>query len=299
MDEQFCTVGEITLCYEEFGNPGDEPLLLIMGLGAPMTAWPEPLIEDLVEQGFRVIRFDNRDAGHSTVLSSAGVPTTAATLAGRKSAARYTLSDLAGDAAGLLDQLGIAEAHVVGASMGGMIAQTLAIERPSRVRTLASIMSTTGRKTVGTPHPRVMRQLVKPPPASGGIEAEIEHFVEFFRSVGSRGDLFDEAALRETARIALERGSPRSGTLRQLAAVTSSPDRTRMLRRLRLPTLVVHGSADRLITPSGGRATAKAIPGSSYLELSGMGHDFPAAYLPLIASAVVANARRAAVLTAA
>ena len=294
MEEQFCEVGDITLAYEEFGAGNSEPLLLIMGLGGPLTAWPVPLCEQLVEQGFHVIRFDNRDVGHSTVLDDLGLPPVAATLAGRKTAARYSLSDMASDAAGLLDHLGIETAHVVGASMGGMIAQVLTIEHSHRVRSLGSIMSTTGRKTVGTPHPTIMRALVKQPPTHLGREAEIEHFLEFFRSVGSRGHLFNDDEFREAARISLERGSTRAGTLRQLAAVTTTADRTRKLRTINQPALVIHGSADRLIHASGGRATAKAIPGSTYLEFSGMGHDFPSLLLPQITSAITANAARAA-----
>jgi len=294
MEEQFCEVGGISLCYEEFGVGNPEPLLLIMGLGAPMTAWPLAFCEQLVEQGFHVIRFDNRDIGRSTVLENLGVPPVGATLAGRKSAARYSLSDMAADAAGLLDHLEIDSAHVVGASMGGMIAQVLTIEHGRRVRSLTSIMSTTGRRTAGTPHPTVMRSLVKQPPTHLGREAEIEHFVEFFRSVGSRGELFEADAIRDSARAALERGSTRGGTLRQLAAVSSSPDRTRRLRTLKQPVLVIHGSADRLIHPSGGRATAKAVPGSTYLEFSGMGHDFPSVLIPQMISAITAITRRAA-----
>ena len=293
MSEQFAQVGEVELCYDQFGEPSGAPLLLIMGLGAPMTAWPNGFCELLAEHGFFVTRFDNRDIGRSTIMSKAGVPSTASVLAGRRSVAPYRLSDMAADAAGLLDEIGLGSAHVVGASMGGMISQVLAIEHPSKVRSLTSIMSTTGRKTAGMPSPNVFRGFVKPPPVGQGIEAEIEHFVGVFRTVGSRGDLWEEDAIRALAREALERGSTRSGTIRQLAAITSASDRTRLLRSLKVPALVIHGSADRLIHPSGGRATARAIPGSTYMEFSGMGHDLPTPLWRQMASAIAENARRA------
>lgn len=293
MPEQFAQVGEIELCYEQFGSPNGSPLLLIMGLGAPMTAWPTAFCQRLAEQGFFVTRFDNRDIGRSTLLKSSGVPSVASVLAGRRGTVPYRLSDMASDAAGLLDQIGVGSAHVVGASMGGMITQTLAIEHPSKVRSLTSVMSTTGRRTAGFPSPIVFKDFVKPPPVGQGIEAEIEHFVGVFRRVGSRGELWEEDVIRDLAREALERGSTRSGTIRQLVAITSASDRTRLLRALKVPALVIHGAADRLIHPSGGRATAKAIPGATYLEFSGMGHDLPTPLWSQMISAITENARRA------
>ncbi|MEI2701005.1 MAG: alpha/beta hydrolase [Baekduia sp.] len=294
MEERYCELGDVCLCFEEFGaDRGGEPLLLIMGLGAPMIAWPVGFCEQLVEAGFDVIRFDNRDVGRSTVLHHAGVPRRRDTLAGRKVAARYSLSEMARDAVGLLDHMGFKKAHVVGASMGGMIAQVLAIEHPDRVLSLTSIMSTTGRKTVGRPHPGALRMMAKEPPTGMGIEAEIDHFVQFFRSVGSKGSLFEEDVIRALAEEALTRGSTRAGTMRQLAAITTTPDRTRALRRLKVPSLVIHGTADRLVHVSGGRATARALPGSTYLEFADMGHDLPSALWPQMVAAISSLARSA------
>lgn len=291
MGEQFAQVGEIELCYDQFGDPGDEPLLLIMGLGTPMNAWPVPFCERLAERGFFVTRFDNRDIGRSTILRELGVPPLRHVLTGRRSTAPYRLSAMAADSAGLLDTLGIGAAHIVGASMGGMIAQLLAIEHPRRVRSLTSIMSNTGRKGVGAPHPQVLRAFLKPPPREAALA--VDHVASTFRAIGSPPPLYDEHAIREIATESLQRGISRNGTLRQLAAITSASDRTRRLHDVRVPTLVIHGSADKLVDPSGGRATARAVPGATYLQFGGMGHDLPESLWPLMLSAISDNARRA------
>ena len=291
MSEQFADVGGgIRLCYETFGDPADPPLLLIMGLATQMVAWHEDFCSKLVDEGFHVIRFDNRDIGRSTHLDGAPTPTLRQLLVRRPPAA-YRLEDMAGDTAGLLDALGIAAAHVVGVSMGGMIAQTLAATRPERVLSLASIMSTTGGRLVGQPQLRVMPIFLKQAPRER--DAFIEHTETLFKTIGSSGIQRDDAELREVAGLMYDRGLDPNGSARQLAAIIASGNRTPALRRITAPTVVIHGTADRLVRPSGGRATAKAIAGSKLVKVEGMGHDLPRAAWDQIIAAIVENARRA------
>ena len=291
MNEQFCDVGGgIRLCYETFGNPSDPALLLIMGLGTQMVAWHEDFCARLVDEGFHVIRYDNRDIGRSTHLKDAPTPTLGQ-LAMRRPPAAYLLEDMANDAVGLLDCLGIERAHVVGASMGGMIAQTLAATRPERVLSLTSIMSTTGSRRVGQPAYRVLPIFLRQAPSDR--EAFIEHTVTLFETIGSRGIERDDDELREVAGLMFDRGLDPGGTSRQLAAIIASGNRTNALRNITAPTVVVHGTADRLVRPSGGRATARAIPGAKLVKVEGMGHDMPRAAWDQIVSAIVSNAQRA------
>jgi pimeloyl-ACP methyl ester carboxylesterase len=291
MNEQFCDIGGgISLCYETFGNPGDPALLLIMGLGTQMVAWHEDFCAQLVDEGFYVIRYDNRDIGRSTHLKDAPTPTLGQ-LVMRRPPAAYLLEDMANDAAGLLDCLGIERAHVVGASMGGMIAQTLAATRPERVLSLTSIMSTTGSRRVGQPAYRVLPIFLKQAP--NDREAFIEHTVTLFETIGSRGIERDDDELREVAGQMFDRGLDPRGTSRQLAAIMASGNRTNALRNITAPTVVVHGTADRLVRPSGGRATARAIPGAKLVKVEGMGHDMPRAVWDQIVGAIVSNAQRA------
>ena len=273
MDERFCDVGDVTLCYETFGDAGDPAVLLVMGLGTQMVAWQEDFCEELAGRGFHVIRFDNRDVGRSTWLDHVRPPTRGEILRRRPRLPAYTLSDMAADAAGLLDCLGIEAAHVVGASMGGMIAQTLAAERPERVLSLVSIMSTTGSFWVGQPALRLYPYLLRPPPRDR--EAYLEAIVLLFGAIGGPGFPRDVEDLRRLAATSFERGVNHHGTERQIAAILASGDRTRALRRITAPTLVIHGKADRLVRPSGGRATAKAITGARLELIDGMGHDLP------------------------
>ena len=292
MDEQFADIGNgITLCYETFGEAGHPSVLLIMGLGTQMLAWHEDFCRDLAGRGFRVIRFDNRDIGRSTHLDDVPPPTAAQLLRRSKRAAAYRLSDMADDAAGLLDALGIDAAHVVGASMGGMIAQSMAARHPDRVRSLVSIMSNTGARFSGQPALRVYPTFVQRP-ARHRDEA-VERSVRLFRIVGSTGFERDEDELRELARTAYERAYNPAGAGRQLAAILASGDRTRELRGIRVPTLVIHGDADRLIAPSGGRATARAIPGARLMRIPGMGHDLPRGAWPRILDAIATQAHAA------
>jgi pimeloyl-ACP methyl ester carboxylesterase len=290
-EERRATVGEVELAYQTLGDPGDRPLLLIMGLAAQMIWWPDGLCELLANRGFWLIRFDNRDCGHSSVVDALGTPSLQEAFAGGDGAAPYTLSELAGDAAGLLDALGIGAAHVVGASMGGMIAQALAIEHPDRVLSLTSIMSTTGERAVGRPTAAAQQVLMTPPPLDDR-EAYVDSVAAARAVLGSPGLERDEAWTREIAGRSFDRGVHPSGTLRQLVGIIRSPDRTEALRRLRLPTTVIHGTDDPLISVSGGEATAAAIPGAELVLIEGMGHDLPPASWEPIVDAVAANAER-------
>jgi len=268
----------IELCYEPFGDAAGRPLLLIMGLGAHMTHWDESVCALFVDRGFFVVRYDNRDVGLSTKLDDAPAPNVLAALGGDTSSAAYTVDDMAADAAGLLDHLGIASAHVVGASMGGMIAQALAIGHPARVRSLTSIMSTTGDRSVGFTHPEAMPALLQRAPADR--EGFAEHHIRTFTAIGSPGYPPDPEHLRERGRTTFDRCYHPLGVGRQLIAIAASADRTQALSTLSVPTLVIHGEADPLIDVSGGRATAAAVPGVRLLTFPGMGHDLPAALMP-------------------
>lgn len=280
----------IEIAYERFGDADAPPVLLVMGLGAQLIQWPDGFCAELVARGLHVIRFDNRDAGASTHFSDAPTPDFAAAMRGDFSSAVYTLSDMAADAVGLLDALGISSAHVVGASMGGMIAQTMAIEHPARVRSLTSIMATTGDRAVGQPRPEGLRAFSGPPAVTR--EEAIERMVAVSRILGSPGFPRDEDAVRERAGRAYDRGHDPIAMVRQGVAVIASGDRTARLRTLDLPALVVHGADDLLVDPSGGRATAEAIPGAELVVIDGMGHDLPRALWPRLADLVAKLVRR-------
>jgi pimeloyl-ACP methyl ester carboxylesterase len=296
MTESFCRVGDIDLCYETFGDPTDPALLLIMGLGTQMLGWHESFCEQLAGRGFHVIRFDNRDIGRSTILRNKPIPTTGQLLRRDKTAASYSLSDMAADGIGILDHLGIEQAHVVGASMGGMIAQETAIGWPDRVLSLCSIMSNTGSRWSGQPAIALYSILLRPAPTERS--AAIEHGVRVFTEIGSPGFERDELELREVIERSYERGHDRSGPARQLAAIIAGGNRTERLQRLDVPTVVIHGTKDRLVSPTGGRAVARAIPGAKLVEIEGMGHDLPRGAWPRVIDAIAANAARAAVAAA-
>jgi pimeloyl-ACP methyl ester carboxylesterase len=283
----------VELCYQTLGDPDGEPLLLVMGLGGPLTWWDDELCRLLVERGFHVIRYDNRDAGRSTRVEgrvSRGALVRA--FAGLPVRAPYSLRDLAADGLALLDHLGLASAHVVGVSMGGMIAQTMAIEAPGRVRSLTSIMSTTGRRTVGWQHPSLL------PALAGGSKADKAAYVErsarLWAQIGSPRWPMSPEETRQRAAETYDHGVSESGTLRQVLAILTQADREPRLRGLRVPALVVHGLADRMVHVSGGRATAAAIPGAELVLVDGMGHDLPAPLFPMLADAVRRTADRAA-----
>jgi pimeloyl-ACP methyl ester carboxylesterase len=281
----------IDIAYERFGDPAAPPVVLIMGIATQMLAWPDGLVDLLVGHGFHVIRFDNRDVGLSTHLTAAPVPNLPAALAGDTSSASYTLSDMAADTVGLLDALGVPSAHVVGASMGGFIAQSIAIEHPTRVRSLTSMMSSTGDRGVGQLAPEALA-LFAAPPATTRQQA-IDRAVAAFRVVGSPGYPIDEAAIAARTGVAYDRAYDPLGIARQAVAVLASGDRTAALRTVAVPTLVLHGSADRMCDVSGGRATAAAIPGARLVIYDGMGHDLPRALWPQFADEIAAIARRA------
>ncbi len=290
-EELMAPANGLELCYQEIGDPDGEPLLLVMGLATQMVAWAEEFCELLAERGFRVVRFDNRDIGRSTRIEAGGVPSRLEMFVGRRAGAPYLLRDMAADAFGLMDHLGIDSAHLVGASMGGMIVQSAAIERPERVRSIVSIMSTTGSRRVGHPSFRTYGLLLGRPPRER--EAAIERVVKTFRLIGSPGYPFEEERIRELAGRSFDRGHSQAGIARQLHAITASGDRTSALRKLRVPALVLHGKNDFLVNPSGGRATAKAIPGASLKLVDGMGHDLPRPLWPEFAEEIAANAARA------
>jgi pimeloyl-ACP methyl ester carboxylesterase len=289
-DEQFAPANGIELCYQEMGEPEGEPLLLTMGLATQMIAWDEEFCAMLAERGFRVVRFDNRDIGRSTRIREGGVPNTLDLFVGRGDPA-YRLRDMAADTIGLMDHLGIDSAHVVGASMGGMIAQCLAIGYPDRVRSLTSIMSTTGSRRVGHPSYRTFGLLLGKRPRER--EAAIERVVKTFRTIGSPGYPFEEEHIRDLAGRSFDRGHSQAGIARQLHAITASGDRTSHLRKLEVPTAVIHGKNDVLVNPSGGRATAEAIPDARLKMIDGMGHDMPRALWPTFAEEIACNAARA------
>jgi pimeloyl-ACP methyl ester carboxylesterase len=289
--EQFCDVGRgVSLCYEAFGDPTDSPLLLVMGLGTQMVGWPEDFCRQLAARGFHVVRFDNRDIGRSTHFPGRP-PTVPQLLRRRFPAGQYTLKDMAEDAAGLVRALDLAPAHVVGASMGGMIAQTLAAREPALVRSLVSIMSTTGNRRQGQPALGLYRVLLKRAPSDR--EGFIKHMERVFAAIGSTGVPQDTEEIREIAARSFDRGHDPAGPGRQLAAILASGDRTPDLEKVAAPTLVVHGSSDRLVRPSGGRATARAIPGARLMIVEGMGHDLPRAAWPEILDQVTEHARAA------
>jgi pimeloyl-ACP methyl ester carboxylesterase len=291
MPEQFCDVGRgVTLCYETFGEPADPTALLVMGLGVQMIGWREDFCAELARRGFHVVRFDNRDAGHSTHFP--GRPPSVGQLLRRSFAPeQYTLSDMAEDTAGLLRELELGPAHVIGASMGGMIGQMLATEHPDQVTSLTSIMSTTGSRLKGQPALALYRFLLKRAPSER--DAYIDHTTTVFRAIGSPGFEFNEDDIRDLAARSYDRDDDRNATGRQLAAILASGNRTSALRRISAPTLVVHGADDRLVSPSGGRATAKAIPGAQLMLVDGMGHDLPRKLWPRLIDAIEKHARSA------
>ena len=281
----------IEMVYEAFGDPADPTVLLIMGLGVQMLGWDAQFCELLAGRGFHAVRFDNRDVGRSTKIEGGPRPDLMAAAMGDASSASYTLDEMADDCAALLEHIDVEGAHVVGASQGGMIAQTLAIRHPGRVLSLASIMSTTGDPAVGQPHPEALPALLARPPAD--LQEYAEFVVGAFRIIGSPGFEADEEKLRERARASFERGYYPDGTARQLLAILASGDRTEALRRLDVPTVVIHGTDDVLIDVSGGKATVAAIPGARLELIPGMGHDLPRQLWPRFVDLIAENAARA------
>ncbi len=280
----------ITIEYEEFGSRDGRPLLLIMGLGAQMILWREDFCEQLAARGHRVIRFDNRDVGKSSSCDHLGTPDVmaafTAALTRQPITAPYLIRDMAADAAGLLDALHIEKAHVVGASMGGMIAQALAIEFPAWVRSLTSIMSSTGNPNLPQAKPEAMGALLAPPPTNR--EQSIERGVMVFRAIGSPGFPFDEAEIRQLAARSYDRGFNPTGVVRQMVAILASGSRKEALKSVHAPALVIHGKDDPLVPVEAGKDTAEAIPNARLLLIDGMGHDLPRPVWPQIIDAISA-----------
>lgn len=283
----------IELEYEHQGDPQAPAILFIMGLGAQLTGWDDEFIAGFVRRGFQTIRFDNRDVGLSTKWpegQSMG-PLLFQAMQGQPVQAPYALTELAADAEGLLDALAIASCHVVGVSMGGMIAQLLALRAPQRVRSLTSIMSTTNDRGLPPPEPHILPTLLSAP--SGDRQARIEHLVGFFRTIGSPPPLFDEAHIRGRVTRSYDRCYHPAGIARQMLAILQTPGRREALKSLPVPTLVIHGDRDPLVPLGCGEATAAAIPGARLLVLPGMGHDLPPALWPQMSDAISEHARAA------
>jgi pimeloyl-ACP methyl ester carboxylesterase len=282
----------VELCYRTYGDPGDEPMLLLMGLASPLIWWDAAFCSMLAQHGYFVITPDNRDVGRSTKVSGRVTRRMLVrAYAGLRVHTAYSMDDMATDSFALLDHLGIERAHVVGVSMGGMIAQTMAIQDPSRVRSLTSIMSTTGRRSVGWQHPRLLPALLRP--LRPGREAYADSSVAMWRLIGSPGYPRPEQDTRDVANDTYDRGIFPGGTLRQMMAILTQPDRAKRLRELRVPALVIHGLSDRMVHVSGGRATAAAIPGAELMLVDGMGHDLPPELFRTFADAIHRTASRA------
>ena len=281
----------ITIEYDLMGDPGAPPLLMIMGLGAQLIDWPDEFCTRLAARGYHLIRFDNRDSGLSGGLDDHGPPDLAAVFGGDVSSVPYRIADMAADAAGVLEALNTGPAHVVGVSMGGMIAQQLTLDRPDLVRSLCSVMSTTGDRAVGHSAPEAFAALQQPP--ARDAEQAIANTMLTSRTIGSPGYPPNEEELLRRATAKITRAYRPAGSARQLGAVLASPDRTEALAAVRVPTAVLHGESDKLIDVSGGRATAAAIPGAELVTFPGMGHDLPAVLYDKVIDAIDANARRA------
>jgi pimeloyl-ACP methyl ester carboxylesterase len=287
----------VTLVYDSFGEDAAEAILLISGLGTQMIRWADPFCRDLAALGYRVIRFDNRDAGGSTSFAQHGavdVGTLVSRLmAGQRPAVPYTLADMAGDAIGLLDALSVPQAHVVGRSLGGMIAQMMASEHPSRVLSLTSIMSATGNPGMPSPEPDAMAMMMRPAPDPVSDEAGfLDHGVAFARRLAGPAFPFDEEACRALLREEVRRGRAPGGFGRQFAAVAQAGDRRSRLAAIKAPTLVIHGTNDPLFPPACGQDTAASIPDAELMLIDGMGHDLPAQLFSRVAQAIDRTARR-------
>ena len=290
--DHFCDLSAgLRLCYRTMGPVGGEPLLLIAGLGLQLTSWPRTMLDGLLHRGYHLITLDNRDIGRSSRLSTPP-PALWRQALRRPRADAYDLDDMAQDVVGLLDHLGLERVHVVGMSMGGMIAQQLAARHGGRVRSLTSIFSTTGARQVGQPRLATMLRLMAPPART---QAQfVERYHGMVRHIAGKGFSVNDDEVRGYAARAWERGdgaTAHEGVARQISAIFKSGDRTRHLRRITVPTLVIHGTADPLITPDGGEATAEAVPGAELLLVPGMGHDLPRPLWPTLIDAITRNAK--------
>jgi proline iminopeptidase len=297
------TAAPLHIEYESLGDPSHPAIVLIMGLGMQLMAWPDSFCQALVVRGYRVVRFDNRDCGLSGRAPGKKranlLLAMAASALGLPVRTPYTLEDMAGDTVGLMEKLGIAQAHIVGASMGGMIAQVLAAKFPQRVLSLTSIMSTSGNRKVSKPSKPARKVLLARPADPKDPESVIEHLVEMFGVIGSPGYPSTREELRQRIGRSVRRAYEPAGTARQLLAIIASGDRRKLLRTISAPTLVIHGAADPLVPIAAGRETAQNIPGASLLVIDGMGHDFPEALMPRLAQAIADHCERSAAAHAA
>lgn len=286
--------------YESLGDPSHPVILLVMGLGVQLVLWPDEFCRMLVERGFRVVRFDNRDIGLSSKLDHLPVPNIALEAVKYalhlKLRSAYTIEDMAVDTEAILDALGISRAHVVGCSMGGMIAQNLAARVPSKLASLTSLMSTTGSRSLPSPERRARRALFLPVPAMDDVEAQIQRMMTLLRLIGSKTYPAEEGYLRSVCERHVRRSFNPAGAARQLHAIAASGDRTAIVRRIKVPTLVLHGDEDPLLRPPCGEATARAVRdggGSAMITLiHGMGHDFPVQVLPELAERIALHCQQ-------
>lgn len=283
--------GRLTLAYETFGSPDDPPMVLVVGVATQMLGWPDGFCQALADEGFHVIRFDNRDIGLSTHLDDAGVPDLMGILSGGSTDAPYTLADMADDTASLLDALGLDRVHLVGWSMGGMIAQEVALRHGGRLVSLTSVSSTPAAH-IGKPTPEASATLLWPAPKNEAEAAALA--VEAHRVLGSPAYPHDEEWLQEVGAESFRRSNRSAGKVRQFAAILVSPDRRPGLAELSVPTLVLHGEEDPLIQVDGGHETAAAVPGARLVTFPGMGHDLPRELWPTLVGEIVEHARRAA-----
>jgi pimeloyl-ACP methyl ester carboxylesterase len=288
MNESFCRVGDIDLCYVSIGDPRHPTVLLIMGLGLSLDWWRDDFCAGLAGRGFHVVRFDNRDIGRSTHVSGTGI--SGLQFVRRRAEPVYTLGDMADDTAGLIAHVAPDGAHVVGASLGSMVAQEVAIRHPDRTRSLVSIMGRPGDRRTGKVALRMIPEFLRPPSAD-----PVEGMVRTFHRIGSTGRTAeDDEDVRVTMRRAARREQPGdgAGAGRQLAACVGERDRTADLHALTMPALAFHGTIDKVIQPDGGRATAAAIPGAELMEIDGMGHDLPRWVWPKLIDAIARTAAR-------
>jgi pimeloyl-ACP methyl ester carboxylesterase len=291
------SVNGIEIAYDDRGNRDDPAILLIMGLATQMIAWPEAFCDSLAADGFRVVRFDNRDVGLSTKFEAARPIDLGAVLqrvmAGEKIDPPYDLTDMAGDTIGLMDRLVIKKGHIVGASMGGMIAQIVAAKHPNRVRSLVSIMSSSGDPGLPQAKPEAMSAIMQARPDGSDRELAIEHGMRIYRAIGSPGFPTPDNELRAKVGAAFDRSYYPAGVGRQFAAIVASGSRVEMLEKLSVPTLVLHGADDPLVPVEAGRHTAAQIPGSTLTVIPGMGHDIATGLIPILVEAIATHCRAA------
>ena len=287
----------VTIEVEDHGSPQGEPLLLIMGLGMQLVAWHEDFVESLVQRGFRVIRFDNRDIGLSENFDRFGAPRLGLDALkfalGLRVSSPYTLADMAADSVGVLDALGIPKAHICGASMGGMIAQQIGVRHPDRVKSLTLMMTSTGARKLPGPSMKVRGAMLGRPKDPTNVESVIAHYVELYRLIGSPGYPPADGYVRSRLQISVRRSYRPAGTARQMVAIAADGDRSPLVAQIGVPTQIIHGAADPLVPLAAGRDLAAKIPGAELDVIEGMGHDLPVALWPRFVAGIATAAGRA------